>query len=647
MLNVSKQYIDAVLNSSRQFKARVLIDDVEYTTAKIENISYSSTICDGDKFVLGGGYTNTATISVLEIVEGVLELTPVKIYVSLLVNNTYTELPLGSFFVTEVLIDRNANKTTINVKDGMLRTEQPFNSQLIYPTTTRFVFEEIVSLLQVEVAPNISLKEYAVQSPLIDVTIKDALIYLAQLSGGFARFDRYGRLDIAKLHSNGRKISKSNYFLKGLTKNEIDFRIGGMKNVVKIGDTDKVMHSGKDNGIQVEFSNPLMTQNILDTVYDEYRRLNYYPFDLKWQGDVSLECVDWVSLEHGTDLWINVPLLSYNLTFNGGLTSTASAKASTQAQGEYAYKGVFSKKIEYMEAMLSDTNPIYLDIAEPQNAKNGAKWFKPNGGTVQLLEFIDGSWVKKADTADIGEIVNTFTTDEVIAKKLYGAIANFIEVNASKIVAGDIDLQRLRIMDGSKEVLAVRDNKLIVNFGDDLNIDAINEQLQHTLSQIDALRQQQKELQLDLIAKAAVEDLKRWQEDYENLVINYQADKATSEQALIASSQRVDAIQNNLGALGASLNFLTTYMRANEDGFFIGNKTSNTSFRVTNDRISLFSGGNEVMYITEGLIHIDNGIFTTTLQIGGYYRFEEYNPKSNDHNLILRYLGTQGGRLNV
>lgn len=295
---------------------------------------------------------------------------------------------------------------------------------------------------------------------------------------------------------------------------------------------------------------------------------------------------------------------------------------------------------------MSGLKPMYLDKAEPIEPKENSLWFKPNGATVELYEYKNNQWVKKADTADVNEIVNTFSTDEVIAKKIYSAIANFIEINASKIVAGDIDLQRLRIMDGTKEVLVVRDGKLIVNFGDEYNVDALNEKLQSTLSQITLLQEQQRMMQLDLIAKAAVEDLKRWQEAYENLIINYKTDKAKAEQELIAASQRIDAIQNNLGALGESWTFLEKYMRVNENGFFIGDKTSNTALRLTNDRISLFSSGNEVMYISEGMIHIDNGIFTTTLQIGGYYRFEEYTPVKNDNNLILRYLGEQGGRLN-
>ena len=50
----------------------------------------------------------------------------------------------------------------------------------------------------------------------------------------------------------------------------------------------------------------------------------------------------------------------------------------------------------------------------------------------------------------------------------------------------------------------------------------------------------------------------------------------------------------------------------------------------------MFSAGKEVMYISQGVIHIDNGIFTASVQIGRF-RTEQYslNPDMN----VIRYVG--------
>ena len=58
-----------------------------------------------------------------------------------------------------------------------------------------------------------------------------------------------------------------------------------------------------------------------------------------------------------------------------------------------------------------------------------------------------------------------------------------------------------------------------------------------------------------------------------------------------------------------------------------------------NGRISTFSAGVEVMYISQGVIHIENGIFSKTIQIGRF-REEQYhiNPDMN----VIRYVGQKG-----
>ena len=49
-----------------------------------------------------------------------------------------------------------------------------------------------------------------------------------------------------------------------------------------------------------------------------------------------------------------------------------------------------------------------------------------------------------------------------------------------------------------------------------------------------------------------------------------------------------------------------------------------------------FSAGKEVMYISQGVIHIDNGIFTASIQIGRFRTEQYYLDK--DVN-VVRYVG--------
>ncbi len=53
-------------------------------------------------------------------------------------------------------------------------------------------------------------------------------------------------------------------------------------------------------------------------------------------------------------------------------------------------------------------------------------------------------------------------------------------------------------------------------------------------------------------------------------------------------------------------------------------------------QISMFSAGKEVMYISQGLIHIDNGVFTKTLQIGN---FRESQADGDPTTNVTIYVG--------
>ncbi|MBS4762107.1 phage tail protein [Carnobacteriaceae bacterium zg-ZUI252] len=163
----------------------------------------------------------------------------------------------------------------------------------------------------------------------------------------------------------------------------------------------------------------------------------------------------------------------------------------------------------------------------------------------------------------------------------------------------------------------------------------ISSLLQPTEEQIRLLKEQSSVLKAELEARALLEELNRVKEAYEAYVLAYQEDKYASEEALRNAASRIALLQNNLGDFSEQWNFFKLYANISDDGFILGNNTADTSFRLTDNRISMYSGGAEVMYITQGVLHIDNGIFTKTIQIGRY-RFEQYALDAD--KLVLRYM---------
>lgn len=158
-----------------------------------------------------------------------------------------------------------------------------------------------------------------------------------------------------------------------------------------------------------------------------------------------------------------------------------------------------------------------------------------------------------------------------------------------------------------------------------------------TQEQLNALNEKAGIIQAELEAKASADTLDNWIKAYKDFVKSNETARAQAEKDLISASQRVSNIAKDLGELSDRWNFIDTYMSSSNDGLVIGKNDGSSSMLFSpSGRISMFSAGVEVMYISQGVIHIENGIFSKTIQIGRF-REEQYhiNPDMN----VIRYVG--------
>ncbi|WP_218939750.1 phage tail protein [Streptococcus salivarius] len=158
-----------------------------------------------------------------------------------------------------------------------------------------------------------------------------------------------------------------------------------------------------------------------------------------------------------------------------------------------------------------------------------------------------------------------------------------------------------------------------------------------TQSQLNRLNEINSVMKAELEAKASLDTLNHWVKAYQDFVNANNANRAQAEKNLADASARVAKLENNLNDMSERWNFIDSYMASSNEGLVIG-KTDNSSSMLfnPNGRISMFSAGNEVMYISQGVIHIENGIFSKTIQIG---RFREEQDFINPDRNVIRYVG--------
>ncbi|HGI3117461.1 TPA: glucosaminidase domain-containing protein [Streptococcus agalactiae] len=157
-----------------------------------------------------------------------------------------------------------------------------------------------------------------------------------------------------------------------------------------------------------------------------------------------------------------------------------------------------------------------------------------------------------------------------------------------------------------------------------------------TVEQLNALAERARIAETELQAKATLETVNEWVQALQDEIKARQAGQKISEQKLIEASNRMVAVQQNIGEMQIRTDFVNKFMSQSEDGLVIGQKDGTSSVRVDNDRISFYSSGKEVAYIAQSVLVIDSGIFTTKLQIGRY-RIEQYELNADIN--VVRYVG--------
>lgn len=158
-----------------------------------------------------------------------------------------------------------------------------------------------------------------------------------------------------------------------------------------------------------------------------------------------------------------------------------------------------------------------------------------------------------------------------------------------------------------------------------------------TQEQLNALNEKAGVIQAELEAKASADTLDNWIKAYQDFVKSNEMARVQAEKDLISASQRVSNIAKDLGELSDRWNFIDTYMSSSNEGLVIGKNDGSSSMLFSpNGRISMYSAGVEVMYISQGGIHIENGIFSKTVQIG---RFREEQYHLNMDMNVIRYVG--------
>ncbi|SCA90014.1 Phage tail assembly [Streptococcus macedonicus] len=138
-----------------------------------------------------------------------------------------------------------------------------------------------------------------------------------------------------------------------------------------------------------------------------------------------------------------------------------------------------------------------------------------------------------------------------------------------------------------------------------------------TQEQLNALEAKRLQMEVELKAKATLEEVS----ELEKIINNLKQDDTDGRQKIIETTKTIEERVKDIAPImeySQKLQFMDTYITQGNGGMVIGANDGSTKVVVTPDRISFQSGGSEVAYISQSMLHIDNGVFTMSLQLGHY-----------------------------
>nr|DAF48806.1 MAG TPA: Minor structural protein 4 [Myoviridae sp. ctfWc3] len=434
MLSQTDAVKQAWAATDRTLDIIVTVDGKDYQATEINSLTYDAGAFTGDTLGIGSTYENSITIEFSSVVEAFKQGLTVLPKVGILVDGKFEYTSLGTFIIFEVNRDRNNNLTTIKALDQMCKLEGQYKPTVSDTASPLDIIADIAN--QGGVTVNTAELQHLPTLPNIKKiegqTLRTAIGWVAQLYGGFAAFDRDGKLTIRTTASPDYTITPGEYQQGGLTKNEVAYKTGGIKVTVNIKKTDDsgqevddttTLQAGETTGSQIELTNDSMTNDLLTTVWTGIKDITYYPYTLNWFGNPNLEAGDWVTLTDTQGNQFNVPVNQYTMSFNGGLESTISATQSSSTAGWYAYTGSAGSIKNMIEALqvrhTASGNNVYPPSyqGQPQNPKKGDVWYKQNGNNVEVWIYQEDngtlSWVRtpidgevKADLEALGTKTN-------------------------------------------------------------------------------------------------------------------------------------------------------------------------------------------------------------------------------------------------
>lgn len=441
-----------VQQDSRTFKCLLTYGETSITT--VRSIKFTGGSEGDDDFSLGSTMSQYIEVTIPG-KELVVEGTEMLLQIGMDVNGKTEYIPMGYF--TAGKPKKADDQITFTAYDRMMNTERTFSMNGT-TTNTVAVLKQIADITGVPVVTS-GLTAISIKVPK-GYSCREVLSYVAQLHGAFAVCNRRGQIELHTYVDSDYKVKTSRYWGK-FEHNDYAFDVSKFVCFTGQNKNGKSISIFSGSGARsVSFSNPFMTQTVLNNILASFKNFSYMPGTLKMLGDPRLDPWDILTVADLSGNTYKVPIMKLDWEYDGGLTYSVEAVGLSEEETNADYKGPQTKEMEryYAQLVMIDRAMInkldvetakitYASIKELDVVKENAEEINAKKANIDLAN-VNNAWIEKGVLKDgsIGSaaIHEGAVTNAKIADATIEA-AKIKSINADSIVAGTIKTERLII----------------------------------------------------------------------------------------------------------------------------------------------------------------------------------------------------------
>lgn len=459
MYQASKKFGDAIAGSNRKFNTR-LLENEKVLVESVKNF----TITSGAEEITIGSAVASYVQATIENKGIALSGKEVSLEIGVEVDGDMEYIPMGLYTIQNPKIE--SNKVTFTAYDRLAsRCNGAYYSKLGYPVDAVDILAEISTMTGVAIDTStlqrgIQINQRAIieegdyneeteesevittyVNPFDGYTYKETIGFIAGLFGKFAICGRTGMIEFRWYQGIDYEIP-SNIFYNDLQETEESFSIKRLT----CDNSDQTLSSGS-GATGISMQNPVMTQSILDGVYNTVQGLVFTPAALRFIGDTRLDIGDIVTAVKNDCTKFTIPIISLITSYDGGLMQTIASYGNTAEEDDSDTKGPITEMAERVEYELAFVKKLMVDNLTATNAtiKNlSGDVLKFKTGEFETLK-TDVANFKQTFTDDLqasNAKINTLESDHATFKE-----ATAINLNATNARIANIEADYLKATD--------------------------------------------------------------------------------------------------------------------------------------------------------------------------------------------------------